>query len=67
MRKPKKYENHECCPEDWRGVSDLTGSYELDGMISRTSNKEMVAKLEDHLVTDVAYQKKTPYNNSRLG
>ena len=66
MRKLKAYTNHECCPCDWRKTSDLTGSYELDGMIARTPNKEMAAKLEDHLVTDVAYQKRTAYNSSSL-
>ena len=62
MRKPKRYANHECCPKDWRTISDLTGSYELDGMISRTKNKDMAARLEDHLVCDIAYQRRTAYN-----
>ena len=66
MRKMKRYPNHECCPQDWRRTSDLTGSYELDGMIQRTPNKDMSAKLEDHLMSDVAYQKRTAYNGSSL-
>lgn len=66
MRKPKKYENHDCSPPEWRRTSDLTGSYELDGMIQRTSNRDMARRLEDHLVTDVAYQKRTAYNGSSL-
>ena len=66
MRKPKTYQNHECCPRDWRSISDLTGSYELDGMIARTPNREMAQKLEDHLMVDQAYQKRTAYNGSSL-
>jgi len=66
MRKPKTYTNHVCCPGEWKKTSDLTGSYELDAMISRTPNKEMAEKLEDHLVTDVAYQKRTAYNGSTI-
>ena len=66
MRKLRKYENHKCCPEEWRRVSDLTGNFELDGMIQRTPNRDMARKLEDHLITDVAYQKRTAYNGSSL-
>jgi hypothetical protein len=66
MKKLAKYSNHGCCPKDWRQVSDLTGSYELDAVIQRAHNRDMVAKLEDHLVTDVAYQKRTAYNSSSL-
>lgn len=65
MRKPAKYQNHQICPMEWRRVSDLTGSYELDGMIARTPNKDMAARLEDHLVTDVAYARRTAYSGPR--
>lgn len=66
MKKPAKYDTHRACPKEWRKIGDLTGSYELDGMLQRTHNKDMEAKLEDHLVTDVAYQKRTAYNGSSL-
>ncbi len=66
MRKPKRYVNHACCPEEWCRISDLTGSYELDGMIARTSNRDMAGRLEDHLVSDVAYQVKTAYNRGPI-
>ncbi len=66
MKNMEKYTNHQCCPKDWRNISDLTGSYEMDGMVVRTPNPEMRAKLEDHLVTDVAYQKRTAYNSSTI-
>ena len=65
MRKSKLHGNHECCPKDWRCVSDMTGSYELDGMIARTPNKDMAGRLQDHLVSDVAYQRRTAYNGPR--
>ena len=60
--KAELYDTHDCCPADWRGIKDMTGSFELDGMISRTKNPEMAEKLEDHLTTDVAYRHRTPYN-----
>jgi hypothetical protein len=66
MKKLSHYTNHECCPKDWRTIKDLSGSYELDGMIARISNKKMAEKLEDHLMCDQAYQKRTAYNGSSL-
>lgn len=45
----------------------MTGCYELDGVISKNPNKDMAERLQDHLVSDVAYQLKTSYNNGRIG
>ena len=67
MRKPKRYGNHECCPEEWRGISDLTGSYEMDGLVARTTNRDAIARLEDHLVSDVAYELSNGYRRSSIG
>lgn len=61
-----RYKNHDCCPKDWRGIHDMTGSYELDALIDRVPRPAVLQKLEDHLVTDVAYQKRTAYNGSTL-
>ncbi len=66
MRKPAKYDNHECCPSDWRNISDLTGSYELDAVIAKNKNPEMAKKLEDHLVTDIAYKHRTAYSGGGI-
>lgn len=64
MRKPKRFPNHRAAPAEWRSISDLTGSYELDGMIARTPNRDMADRLPDHLMSDVAYQKRTGYNGN---
>jgi hypothetical protein len=66
MRKPRGYKNHTCCPEEWRQTSDMTGSFELDAMILRTSNKDMQDRLADHLSGDQAYLKRTAYNSSSI-
>jgi hypothetical protein len=66
MRKLTGYANHQCCPREWRGVQNLTGSYELDGMIARTRNRDMVAKLKDYLADGgEAYGPLTAYNGYR--
>lgn len=62
MSEHKLFKEHKCCPKEWRAVKDMTGSYELDGMIARTSNRDMHAKLEDFLVSDEAYALRTDYN-----
>lgn len=61
MRNPKNYEFHNCCPEEWKRTPDMTGSYEMDGMIMRTKNKDMCDRLRDHLVGDQAYKQRTGY------
>ena len=63
--KLENYQQHECCPGEWRGVKDITGSYELDGMIARTKNRDMKAKLDDYVVSDIAYRKRS--NTSDYG
>lgn len=67
MRRLKTYSNHECAPAEWRQTQDLTGGYELDKVISQNSNRDMAKRLQDHLVSEVAYQVKTGYNNGRIG
>jgi hypothetical protein len=66
MRKPSMHGNYDCAPVEWRKTSDMTGSYELDGMISRTSNKDMADRLENHLVSDVAYKKSSGYGSGGM-
>lgn len=36
---------HECCPEEWRKTPDITGSYELDGVIARNNNGDIASRL----------------------
>lgn len=65
MRNPKSFQTHNCCPEDWRQTPDMTGSFELDCVIIKSPNREMAAKLRDHLTGDQAYQHGTGYNGGR--
>jgi hypothetical protein len=37
---------HEVCPPDWRNVPDVSGSYELDGVIQRSKNADLVNRLK---------------------
>lgn len=62
MKAKAKYDNYECAPKDWRGIQDMTGSFELDAVIARCKNPEVAAKLEDHLVSDVPYKQRSAYN-----
>ena len=45
MDAPKAYRKHECCPKDWRNTPDFTGSYELDGVIHRSRNGDLPARM----------------------
>lgn len=67
MRNPKQYTMHKCAPEDWRRTPDMTGSFELDGMIMKTNNKDMADRLQDHLVDDTAYKLNTSYGRGPIG
>lgn len=66
MRNPKGFRRHECCPEEWRMIPDITGSFELDAMIMKNPNRDMASKIVDHLTGDGAYTKRTAYNRSPL-
>jgi hypothetical protein len=69
MKQPKghiEYGHKGCCPTEWERVPDLTGSFEMDASIMRCKNKDAAERLENHLVGDVAYQKRTGYNGSSL-
>lgn len=45
MRAPRGVECHECAPEEWRRVPNVTGSYELDAVIRANPNKDMANRL----------------------
>jgi hypothetical protein len=49
MKSPKGFPKHQCAPSEWRNVSDMTGSYELDGTIARNPNKDMKDRLSFYL------------------
>ncbi len=67
MRNPKQFQRHDCCPADWKRTPDMTGSFELDAVIIKSPNKDMCDRLENHLVGDVAYKRKTPYSGNGMG
>lgn len=69
MKQPKgfsEYGQGGCCPEEWNHVPDMTGDYIMDGSIMRCKNGDAKARLEDHLVTDVAYKRNSAYGRSSL-
>ena len=67
MKQFDNYPCHQCAPKEWRKVKDMSGSYELDGMIARTKNCDMWDRLENHLMTDVAYKINTSYGRGPIG
>lgn len=69
MRQPKghtEYGKEGCCPGEWDHTPNITGSYEMDGAIQRCRNRDAQAKLTDHIVRDVAYEKNTAYGHSSI-
>lgn len=63
MRRPSNCQNHRCCPQEWRNVPDLTGSYELDAVIHKNSNRDIPARLEMYLDrSDPLYGPRTGYS-----
>ena len=56
---PRGY--HRFCPKLWRKVHDLTGDYVFDASIEQSQNRDMQAKLHDHLAMDSAYGPKSAY------
>jgi hypothetical protein len=49
MRYPRGVPSHGrlgCCPDEWNGVPEITGSYELDGVIKKSRNRDLPARLQ---------------------
>lgn len=61
MRRRQGIPCHQCAPEEWRNTQDLTGSFELDAVISRNPNKDMSKKL-DMYCSDNTYSPRTAYS-----
>ena len=53
---------HECCPKEWRNTPDMSGSYELDAAINRSSNGDLPARLRLFLENETAYGPRTGYD-----
>lgn len=63
MRHLKGTPVHDCCPQEWRRVPNLTGSFELDAVIARNNNPDLRSRLEFYLDhTDNAYGPITGYS-----
>ena len=62
MRYPKGHTSHECCPEDWRKTPDLTGSFELDAVIKKSTNKDVPKRLKLYMENETAYGARTGYD-----
>jgi hypothetical protein len=45
MKAPTNVTCHECAPKDWRKTPSFTGSYELDGVIERSQNGDLPARM----------------------
>lgn len=45
MKCPKGTPMHAVCPAEFRRVPNITGSFELDCVIQRNSNKDMQSRL----------------------
>jgi hypothetical protein len=56
--------NHECCPKDWRGTPNFTGSHELDAVIARNGNGNLPARMRLYAAVGErdAYGPRTAYN-----
>jgi hypothetical protein len=59
---PKRYECHECAPKEWRTTPDMSGSYELDAVLVRSSNRDLPARLRLFMENEVAYGARTGYD-----
>lgn len=68
MRHPKEFPCHECAPKEWRRTPNITGSYELDAVIRKNPNKDMVKRLDQFVSTEKnIYGPKTAYNGYESG
>ena len=62
MRRPKGYQSHECCPNEWRNTPDMSGSHELDAVIKRSRNRDVPDRLKLFLENETAYGARTGYD-----
>lgn len=63
MRRPKGVKCHNCAPKAWRHTPNLTGDYDLDATIMHRPNRDMAARLNQHLAKPRgAYGTRSAYN-----
>lgn len=67
MKQPKgmtEYGQGACCPDEFNHVPNISGNHEMDLGIMHCKNKDAQAKLSDHIMRDVAYEKNNGYTRS---
>lgn len=42
----KEWPKHQCCPKEFRSVPNFTGSHELDAVIARNPNPDLIARMD---------------------
>lgn len=53
---------HDCAPKPWKVVPNVTGDYDLDATIMHRRNRDMAARLAQHLArTAPTYGARTHY------
>jgi len=65
MRYPRGVPSHGrigCCPDDWDGIPDITGSYELDAVIKQSKNKDVPERLQMYCQRVNSYGPITAYD-----
>ncbi len=65
MRYPRGVPSHGklgCCPDDWDGVPNITGSYELDAVIKKSHNRDVPARLQMYCPRVNSYGPLTGYD-----
>lgn len=62
MLKFKGKSNHECAPKEWRTTQNVTGDYDFDASMVRSTNGDVPARLKLYLLTDeTGYGPRTGY------
>ena len=70
MRYPRGVPSHGrlgCCPDEWDRVPNLSGSHEMDGVIKRSTNADVPARLKLYCGRENAYGSRTSYNGYTKG
>ncbi len=65
MRYPRGIPTHGrmgCCPGEWSRIPNITGSYELDGVIKQSKNKDVPHRLGMFCERANAYGPLTAYD-----
>lgn len=54
---------HDCAPKAWKRVPNVTGDYDLDATILHRKNRDMAARLKQHIAAPApTYSPRTSYH-----